>query len=370
MFKNQMQKVAILTPGAAGVTENVYEDTTLGHAVICSRRDLNPLIAYLPPIIKNAKNTVAVQASAAEVARVQCLNLDDETLAKSTRYQVLIEQMETKYESQSNPIGSYAYTTPTVTLGSAALDRANLVSILVGKINAHTTNRVTAYGIQKVAFNTGNGATTPEFGDTVTQATSLYTGTIVKVEITNAATFAGGTAAGYLYLYSASAAMNITQVLTTAGSVVATMVPTAAGVENQDILIIDDGSYFRDGNKGYTSAINGENFTYHTVTEIRAATYERGVGTHMLADVPTFDESGQKMLSGSMEYFSANSMLPVAGHTYSRIEVTCFRPGVADPMTGRPGAEAETTIVIWGDEVDAGNLTNFTTILAAHILLP
>jgi hypothetical protein len=359
---NQMQRVAIFAAAGAGATENVYNDTTLHQAVISADKSANPLVPYLPPILHNSKNTVSSQASAAEVTRVQCLNLDDETLATSTRYQVLIEQQETKYESASDPIGKYAYTTPTVTLGSAALDRANLVTILVDKINAHASNRVTAYAIQKIAFGTGSVAE-PVYGETVSQAVTLYTGTIVKVEITSG-TFATNDAVGYLYLYSASGTMAITSVITASGG--GTMAPTAAGVPSQDILLIDDGSYFRSGNKGYTTAINGDNFTYHTVTEIRAAVYERGIGTHMLADVPVFDESGQKLISGSMEYYTSGAQVPVSGSTYTRAEITCFRPGVLDPMSNVPSGEYETTMICWVAE--DGNTANFLATLAAAIV--
>ena len=366
MFKNQMQRVAILTPGATGV--NVKEDTTVGvnWAVVCADNTADPVVAYLPPILKNAKNVIATQASAAEVVRVECLNIDDETLVASTRYSVLLEQQETKYESQSDPIGKYAYTTPTASLGSAALDRANLVTILVDKINAHASNRVAAYAIEKVAF-TGGDTATPVYGETTLESVSGTTAIVVKIEITSG-TILGADAAGYLYLYSSIAVAGITNTITCSGG--GTFDVAAAGVASQDILLINDGSYFRDGNKGYVNAINADGFTYHTVTAIRAATYEQGIGTHMLLDVPRFDESGQKMLSGSMEYYTANYQLPVAGRTYTRVEVTCFRPGVIDPMSNVPAGEYETTLVIWADEVDATNLTNFTTALAAHILNP
>jgi len=238
MFKNQMQRVAIFAAAAAGANENVYEDTTLKQAVISSNKALNPLIPYLPPIIQNAKNTVTSQASAAEVRRVQCLNIDDETLIASTRYSVILEQAENKFESTYSQLGIYSYTTPTTTLGSVALDRANLVSILVDKINAHAANKVTAYGIQKVAFNTGAGGT-PDFGETTLESTTGTTAIVVKLELTSGAMTGAGV--GFLYLYSATAAAVLGETITCSGGT--TVVVTATGVENQDILIIDDGSY-------------------------------------------------------------------------------------------------------------------------------
>ena len=366
-MKNQMKKVAILTPGAAGV--NVYDDAALNHCVICDDNTANPLVSLIPPIKGNVKNYVTTQNAVAEVAKVQRCNIDDDVLAESTRYKLILEQWETQYENTSTPVGTYAYTTPIATLGSAALDRANLCTILVDKINAHAINRVAAYVLQKIPYNTGAGATTPIVGDTVTQAVSGFVGTIVEVEIT-AGTFVGGNAVGFLWLRSTTGTFVITEVVTTAGSVVATLVPTAAGTPAQDIAVIDDGAYFRNSNKGKTTLIKADDFLNHTVTITRDGVYEIGNGTNMLADVPRFDESGQDMLSGSMEYYAED--LPVAGHLYSRVEVTCFRPGVLDPMTGNPGVEAETTMVIWLDEVGGlggGNPhTLFLAALAAAIV--
>jgi hypothetical protein len=362
MFKTRVNGSAIFAPAATGANSSIYEDATLKHIVLCTNQALNPLIAYLPPIPQNAKNSIESTASAVEVRQIRILDIADETdVTESTRYKVTLEQWENRFEGVYSSVGEYAYTTPAVLTGTLSSDRANIVAALLTKINNHSANNVAAYTVQTIAFNTGN--VEPTVGLAVTGGTSTFTGYVAKVVLTSGAW--GGTAVGTLYVYAPTGMFASGETISyTGGSVVA----TADGVENQDIVIIDDAGYFRNGKKGATTAYKGNAFTDRDTTILRAHTYESGQGTNMLLDVPVFDESGQELIRGNMDYYTFNGDLPVAGHTYTKVIINSVRPGVADAMSGSPRTEQETQYLIWLDEVVAGNVTDFLTDIAAAII--
>jgi hypothetical protein len=273
-----------------------------------------------------------------------------EVIAASTRYRVEIWNYEADYEGKQQGPQIYTFTSAAVLDASAYTNRTNVYSVLVDKINAYAGNNCKAYGLVRAEYDPGTStddSLTFEIGETVTQETSNHTAKVAACSVNVPGTdFDDDTAAGVIWLYDLRDENGVetptgAEWLTTEKHLKAsthtvaatTLVPAVtdcdAEVQNatttffQGIIIVDDANYFTSTKSrgGINRVSITAGFAIATATTIIAGQYPIGIGTNMLAQMPIFDETGQVLMSGKMEYDFANGCLPIAGQTYERIVI-------------------------------------------------
>jgi len=367
--------VAIIpTLEAAGA--NVVDDTTaLYWSVMGASADADALMTF-PYGKVTSYNYVASAAEKTQLVTLGALNAV-ETIVASTRYAIQIGNPEQDYESHRQHPIVHAYTAAATLSGTAATDRATVYNALVSKINSYAGNNVVASAISLVAYTLGtsSGDDTEAFvlGETLTQETSGITAKVAGFTLaTN--TFAGDNATGNLWLYDISAVASWdtgTKTWTAtayAAGVTSGLVVTGTAssqVHSTGIAIVDDAGYFTSkiGRGGANSVHIRSGFTTDTVVVGRAAVYPLGIGTTMLAQMPSFDDSKQDLISGDLEYDFQAGDLPVAGATYRKYIIK-YTDGDEDAMGGTKES-AESVKILYVSEGNATNLGTFNTALAA-----
>lgn len=296
-----------------------------------------------------------------------------ETIVANTRYKIEIGNPEQKYETHYQQPKKFATTAPAVLSGNAATDRANIYTILANKVNAYTQGNSTAYTLTTVDYTLGTsvGDATEAFiiGETVTQQTSTETAKVAKFTITSG-TFAGDNAAGKLWLYDISdvdswlaTAVTLSAAGTVAG-VSTNLVVTqtnATTVHATGLLIVDKAGYFTSSidraGKNWVGATQG--WTVAVTDEFRTGVYSVGIGSEMLAQIPTYDHSKQDAQYGKLEYELQAGDIFDAAKTYRTYKFTLI-DGDEDARAGEQQNTASSNINLYVDFAD-GDLGDFDT---------
>ncbi|MFA6916976.1 MAG: hypothetical protein WC222_11305 [Parachlamydiales bacterium] len=384
-----IRKAVLNTVAAAGA--NVKDDVAVGpypgSCIICADNTANPLLNILPPIFKGTCVAGWKQASAVEVRQIVIGGGLVETIVASTRYKITIWNGDT-YEGQKQENYNYAYTTPAVLSGVAATDRLTVFTQLVNKINAHTTNKVTAYLAYKVAFTTGSTAL-PVVGETVTQQTSNVTAKIARVDVTSGnytATSAAGTI--WLYDFSALASWNSGSKTITGGTSTSVMTTNAVLTSGAGIVILDDANYYyaRPNSKRGPSYVElTDGWTVATLESIydktagtiaagtagpyllvgRAPVISQGIGSRLSLDSPVFAADKVSLVTGEAGMIT-NEAFNVA-KTYTTYIMSVNNNPSDTNITGYTKG-APVYYVLYADESGQGTeLADFETALEAAL---
>ena len=348
---------ALPNPGGDGVFTDAVSRT---HMIVQDKDDaiLVPIINF--PFKKGKVTRVTHIPSAAEVRRQWLIGgTTAETIVVNTKYTIGIDHVEAKVGSEARgTVTPYSYTAPAVLSGNADTDRAAVYTALVNKINARYDNFLSAVLVSRMPYTTGATAA-PVIGSTLTETDGGETATIVGYTITSG-TFAGGNAAGMIYVHTPSAAFEGGASTYTGGSITTTAVFTDA----QGIVLVDDAGYFvspasyRPG----ASIVTLENgFSIATADIIIDRTYAQGIGSEMLLHMPIYSNPKMDTYQGDMEY--TFNVLPDAAKVYtlSIIEV--------EGSETTAGWNQESTqaiqLHVYADESDGARLTAFKAALDA-----
>lgn len=310
----------------------------------------------------------------AEVKQIVAIGADTtpEVITASTRYKVEIGNPEQKYETHKQVAYVSAYTSAANLTGTASLDRANVYTALAAKVNNYAGNNATAYTLTVADYTLGTstGDATEAFivGETVTQETSGNTARVAKHTITSG-TFAGDDAAGKIWLFDVekSGWLETAKTLTAAGTVagvstnLVVTVTNATTVHDQGLVIEDDAGYFTSSidraGMNWVGATQG--WTVSTSEKILAGVYSIGIGSTMLALMPTYDHSKQEVIHGFLEYELQNNDLFVSTKTY-RTYVFTIVDGDEDSLGGAAISGNTRNIILYADYA-SGNLGALNT---------
>lgn len=298
---------------------NVKDDTVAEEVVICVLNSTDPVVPYAPPIPYGRHISTDKYSPYAEVKQIACIGAETtkETVVASTVYKLMIGSPQHTNETKKGVLITHSYLSP-ATLVSAAVDRAQLYTSLVAKINAYTNNYCTAYSLTYAAYtlgtSVGDADTNFIIGETVTQETSTKTARVAKCDITSG-TFAADNAAGNIWLFDKSATvaggwLTTLKKLNAAGHVAGVStncevsVTNATTVEDTGIAIEDDAGYFTSSpnREGKNQIYLNSAFVVDVVEYELAAVYSEGIGSVMYALQPVYDVSKQDVVSGKREY--------------------------------------------------------------------
>lgn len=368
-FAGILNAVAATQDGNQG---NIYADATAKQTTLCLSKAVNPALVVpigIPPIPHGSVNGYSYLASAAEV-RQDCLvgypagtitaAMAEETILASTRYGIDIGNFQDRYETHSQNIGKYRFTSPATLTGTAALDRATVYNALAAKINAHLSNHVTAYPVYRIDYTTGDIAD-PVVGETILQATSLATGIIVA--LTTDIPWAGASV-GTIWLSNVVGTWDATSKVTTCsgGGVFTTAAALTTGA---GLHIRDDASYFAGiGRRGISQVMPAIGFTTALNRILIAGVYGIGQGTAMLADWPVFDPSGLNLISGKAE--NILNAKPVAGETYRTYIINCKATPPSEESLSGMSITKDIEIILYIEETTA-NEAAFEARLATEL---
>jgi len=378
------QRVGIINTvvGANNVYTGDSENT-----IVCVLNSTNPLVEYIGALPKKQQSyTGTVQFPRVERTHIQVLGIDTETVSSSTRYSVEMSCPIRKKNSAEDIMNPYAYTIPAILTGNANTDRYNLYYALVGKINNYARNWATAYILYKYAFTLGqdSGATgATGFGSTPANNTVTYgaavtaaggaTANIAYVDITSG-TIAGNDAAGNAWVYNISAVATFTGTTTctsadfySAGAAVtmAIVMTLTAGslTAGQGMAVVDDAGYYNPStcpNRAGANTLHAKAgfLTAHTDV-VRTFQYSTGLGTDLLASLPTYGVGGRENFAyGDMDLERHNPAVTFAtGEAYSKISIKpitrAIMSGLANDIVGM-----ETEYVIYVMNSDLGTPAN------------
>jgi hypothetical protein len=228
-----------------------------------------------------------------------------ETIAAETRYKVEIGNPDDKYETEKRWPVVHAYTTATALSGNADTDRLNVYTALVNKINGYAGNNCTAYLVHEFDFTLG-GATGNDalpVGTTITQQTSGATAVVGKIALSGG-TFAGGDAAGTIWVYNDQVATITDGALTWSWATSTLTQTNATLVLGTGLACVDDSGYFtsslaRPGANWY-GATQGFSVSQFELAE--APVYAEGIGSDLAALVTRYDHSKQDAIEGNIDY--------------------------------------------------------------------
>lgn len=387
-MKTQVWKKAIINTLAA-TGSNVGLSTATGGlpamVYICSNDVSTGTASYtidatvseiLPPFPADKVQFITKQYSAAEVRQLLLFGLDTETIIASQRYTIKIGNMFERYEGETKKVPvNYSYTAPAVLSGVAATDLTNVYTVLAAKINASTTNTVTAYLMYKVAFTGGtdSGSTTTKMtpGETLTQETSGITMKVAGHTISSG-TFVGDNAAGTIYLYDFSAIGSwSTASKTLTGGTSTLVVTTNAALTCQGLVILDDAGYYPYnpsvrrgpswvGQDGWNSAHVKQIDTTAATMYGRAGVISVGIGSRLFQDLPYFNADKTDYSQGNPGFIlNAN---PDVTKTYTRVDIH-LAPGQVEQVLEGNQVISQFVYTIWIEE--DGGLTNNAAFLAA-----
>ena len=347
--------------------DNVFDDTSALQWGMSGLNTADP-IANLHELIPYGK-TIKVEsfATVAEARQIVVIGgATIEVVAASTRYKIEIHNPEDKYESHEQPPAVHAHTSPAVLTGTAATDRFNLYTALVSKINNFAGNNVAALLLFQKAYSGGGttGNETPIVGETATETTSTATARIISWTITSG-TFAGGDAAGVIWMAHLTGTLSAVTKTWTYGSSSSTLSGTDAPVLGQGIAIEDDAGYFisKLGRPGISWVAVTQGFTIATSTVALAGAYALGVGSVMAALKPVYDMSKQEIVNhGLIEYEFTNGAVADVTKTYTKLVLT-VRGGDQDALDAR-GVNIDFQYIIYLDDSNSTNLTNCLSAVA------
>jgi len=342
---------------------NIYADATAKQTTFCLSKAVDPALVVpigIPPIPYGSVNSYSYLASAAEVRQDCLVGYVEETIVAATRYGVDIGNFQDRYETSSQNIGKYRFTSPAVLSGTAATDRHAVYTALAAKINNHLSNHVAAYVVYKIAYTAGT-APTAVVGETILQATSLATGIIVA--LTKDKTW-DNTAVGNIWLSNVVGTWDVTSKVTTCSGG-GTFTTAAALTTGAGLHIRDDAGYFSGiGRRGISQVIPAVGFTAALSQVIIAGVYGIGQGTAMLADWPIFDPSGLDLVSGKAE--NILNAKPVAGETYRTYSINLkATPPSAEALSGM-SIQKDVEIILYVEETTT-NVTAFETRLVTEL---
>ena len=298
-----------------------------------------------------------------------------ETITASTRYKIEIGNPDDTYESQRKGPAIHAYTTPVLISGDHAVNRTNVYVALAAKINAYAGNNVTAYTLTIIEYDAGGSVanlTNYVMGEEVEQETSTETARVAKCTIVSG-TFAGDTAAGYIWVFDIStlAAWTITQkTLTATGGSVAGVSSdcivdcvNATTVHDAGLVLEDDAGYFTSGiDRAGVNWVGATQGWLVSVAETSLAyRYALGIGSVMAALIPVYDQSKQSVIRGFLEYELQNDDTFDVAKTYRKYVFT-LKDGDENALSAiKENSEFE--ILLYCD-FGSGNLADFDTEIA------
>lgn len=362
--------------GATAAAATLLADANALQYTVCADNTVNPIVPILGPIPYGRTRRLSWEVSQAEVRQIAAIGAVTvpEVITASTRYRIEIGNVEKKYETTYPGRTVFSYTSPAVLSGVPATDRANVNTVLVGKINAQPGIDVVASTLHSWAYTIG-GVAAPVAGELMTQAASGVTMIVIGHTVT-AGTFAGGNAVGLIHVAFVSnpATLDVAVArILTGGTSGCTLTPTTgapmvAGL-NQGIAIRDNAGYFisRAGRRGISQIQATQGFTTTSFTVAVAGVYSRGIGATLLQLSTTrYDHSNQELLSGDIDFELIRGQAFVAGINYRKyiIEV---EDGDFDTKALQP-ATTITRYFLWVDEAAAG-LVAFHNALVAAVAL-
>jgi hypothetical protein len=316
---------------------NVDDDTTALHYTIVEDNSADPLDAIFEPIPYGKTVRVEYFDSQAEVQQVVKIGAgDEETIVADTRYKIEIHNPDVDYETMKQQPAVHAFTSPATLSGDADTDRATVYSALITKINNYAGNNTTAYEIIEFDFTLGGatGNDEPSVGDTLTQQTSGATAKVAEIGTLTSGTWAGGDAAGTMWLWVTSGTP--TDGALTWSYASSTLTQTnATFLNNQGLVIEDDASYFWSsksrGGVSYVGATEG--FTTAEAEVIIAGVYSMGIGSEMAVRGPQYDPSKQDAQEGRLEFEFVHGDTPDTAKTFTKCVIT-VNDGDEDALGG------------------------------------
>lgn len=355
----------INTLAAAGA--NVNDDATALQYCICTDNTAAVLTPVLPPIPYGKTKSLTSVNSQSELVQYTVLDAkatDKETIVASQRYRIEIGNPDDKYETKPSGTKVFSYTAPAVLSGTPATDRANVYTALAAKINAYARLGASASIIHAITFT--GGAVEPSPDTVVTQGTSGVTGRIVKVILTGG-TWAGSNAAGTAYVAFMSdpaAFLGTAVALTWTGGGTLTQT-NGTLVQATGLAIRDDAGYYISfkGRAGvnYVGATQGFVNQFEIV---RAGRYAVGIGSVMAAlGTMQYDHAKMDLLQGDIDYELINSGAFDPAKTYRKYIIEMVKGDVDTKAFS--SIESESRFVLWVDESNGTNLTNFHNALVA-----
>ena len=362
--------------GATAAAATLLTDGNALQYLVCTDNTLTPVVPILGPFSYGKTRSLTWVNSQAEVRQITAINAVTvpEVIVASTRYRIEIGNQEIQYESSRFGRIPFSYTSPAVLSGVPATDRANVMTVLATKINAHGYIDGVASTIHSWAYTIG-GIAAPVAGELMTQAVSGVTMIVIGHTVT-AGTFAGGDAAGLIHVAYVSdpATLDVAVArINTGGTSGCTLTPTTgapmvAGL-HQGLAFRDNAGYFtsREGRKGISSVQSTQGFSTTSMGVVVAGVYSRGIGATLLQLSTTrYDHSNQDLISGDIDFELIRGQTFVAGINYRKyiIEV---EDGDQDTLAFSSIA-TKTYYFLWVDEA-AGALVAFHNALVAASIL-
>ena len=369
----KFRKIGVLnTVGASGA--NIKDDTT--DDVICLDKTADPLVAVLPRIPNGSVVDVSYQASQAEVRRIHALgHLADEVIVASQRYRVIIDHIDSKFESASRGTERrYAVKADATLTGTPATDRLNIFTDLVTKINTDYLNYGTAYLIDQITVTAAAGdlneviVGSKVFQTDTDEAAAEYIGYVAFKNTT-------WTGAETLQLYNTSGTLDATtdkalqvgNYVTGDGTTLEDISTDAANsaVLGQGLVFEDDAGYYTTPNelRPGKSVLFEQGFSLATVAVTLAGAYSIGIGTDMLALKPIFNLRKNNVISGDADYnFDID---PVAGQTYE-LAVLTVKSTEAEALSSN-SVNRQFQYHLYMDETTSANVDALKVLLTALI---
>lgn len=340
--------------------DNVFDDTTAEQWGLCDLNTDDPItnLHELIPYGKTLK--VETFSAAAEVQQIVVIGGENkETIVAATRYKLEIHNVEDKYESHEQPPAVHAYSTG-VTIPAADAARTLVYSALVDKVNSYAGNNATALLLFEKAYTAGGltGLETPIVGETATETTSAATARIMSWTITSG-TFAGGDAAGVVWMALLTGTLSAVTKTWTYGSSSSTLSGTDAALLGQGIAIEDNAGYFISnlGRPGINWVALTQGFVTDSAVVALAGVYALGIGSVMAQLKPVYDHSKQEVVNhGLLEYEFTRGDVVDAAKSYTKIVLT-IRGGDVDAIDYQ-SVDIDHQIIIYADESNGTNLTN------------
>lgn len=363
-----VEKKGIINTLLAGGA-NVVDDTTAKQWIVVAESGGAPLF---PPIQYGEGVSVESTASAAEKREMKLIGAGvDETVVAERKYGLLIGTPGQTFQTEPDVVHHHNYTAPAVLTGTAATDRLNMYTALANNINSNYKNSVTAYTLTVADYTLGTDSGTSgtlSVGDVVTQETSDETAIVAKVTIATG-TMAGDDAAGKIWLYSisdVSAWLETAKTLTSSAGGVVT-VTNATTIHGQGLAIIDDANYFHSseyrGGISYLFMTRGfVTATTSTIEKAVTGQYAVGIGSDMVARKPIFNRPGLDLEYGDRELLFQTD--PVSTKTYKQFFINIKRKSV---NTSNENEVFDVQYVVYADESNGTNLTNFASALATAV---
>lgn len=357
---------AVLDAVTNSVGDHVIKDTTLGQWGIKKTAAGNELLLGMYPL--SGLKTIETFPVVAENQQVVLLGASatKEVIAASTRYKIEIGNPLDKYESHQRFPIVHAYTTAAALSGNADTDRLNVYTALVGKVNSYAGNNASAYTLDEFDFTLGGATGNDDLavGTQITQATSTATATVAKISISSG-TFAGGDAAGTIWVYQgaadsgtiADAAYTWSWATSTLTQTNSTLVPATG------MAVVDDADYFVSsiGRNGKNTVLATQGFSVAQFEIAEEAVYSEGNGAHMAAQAVQYDVSKQDAQVGSLDFELVDKASFDTTKTYKKY-VFRFVDGDENALSGEKEA-AESLVYLFADNGDT--LTQLETDIAA-----